>query len=68
MQDPGMGSRAEGAGLGEPGLIDFVRVELLVPAQGDVINLSARVYLHGHQLNAPFGWELKPGEEGYLAT
>ena len=43
MQDPGMESRAGGTSLGEPGSTDFVGVEVLVPAQGNGINLSTRV-------------------------
>ena len=67
MWNPGVGSRAEGARLGKPGVTDFVGIELLVPAQGDGINLSTRFYLHGHQLSTSFGWELQPGEKGDLA-
>ena len=62
-----MGSRAEGTEFWEPDLIDFVGVELLVPAQGNGINLSTRVSLHSQHLSAVLGWELKPGEKGYLA-
>ena len=60
MGDPGIGRRAKGTGLGKPGLIDFVGVELLVLAQGDGIHLSTRVYLHGHQPHAILHGKLKP--------
>ena len=43
-----MGCRAEGIGLREPGLTDFVGEKLFVPAQGDGIHLSTRVDLHSH--------------------
>ena len=36
MRDPGVGGRAMITGFGEPGLIDFDRVWLLVPTQGIV--------------------------------
>ena len=60
MLDPGVGGRASGAGLREPGLIDFVGEKFPVPAQGDSIHLSTRVYLDSHQLHSISGRELKP--------
>ena len=63
-----MGSRAEGARLGEPGLINFMGVQLLVPAQGCRINFSTMVYLQSHQLNAMLDWGLKPHEKGNMAV
>ena len=43
-----MGCRVKGARLGIPGFINFVGEKILVPAQGDGIHLSTRVYLHSH--------------------
>ena len=38
MQNPGVGSRTEGMGPKEPGLIDLLGEKLLLPAQGDGIH------------------------------
>ena len=62
-----MGNRAEGPRFEVPGVINFMRAELLVLAQGDGVDLGTSVYLHGHQFGAVSCGKLEPGIKGYLA-
>ena len=57
----------EGPGFGVPGVINFMREELPVLAEGDGVYLGTRVYLHGHQFGAISCGELEPGIKEYLA-
>ena len=61
-----MGCRVKGARLGVPSLVDFVRKELPVPAQGDGIHLSTRTNLHGHELCVALCGELQMSIEQHL--
>ena len=62
-----MGCRTEGVGFRVPGLIEFLREKLLVPAQGDSIHLSTRVNLVGHQVGTILCRELEHCVEQNLA-
>ena len=55
-------------GLGVPGFSEFFGKECLVPAQGDGINLSTRVYFDSHGLGTISSWKLKVGIECNLAV
>ena len=58
---PGVGSRAEGIQLREPGHIDFWREELPVSAQGDGIYLCTRIDHNCHQFCTVLCGKLEPG-------
>ena len=64
MGYPGMGCGEQGIGLGEPGFVDFIGEEGVVPAPWDCVDLSTRICLDNHQLGAVMGGKLKSGEEG----
>ena len=49
--DPGMGNGAKGIGLRVPGFIYHFGEQLLVPAQGDCVDLSTRVNINVHLLH-----------------
>ena len=66
MGYPGMDSGEQGIGFGEPGFDHFIGEEGAIPAQGDCVDLSSRIYLDCHQLGSVLGGKLESGEEGSL--